>query len=80
MAAFAPGAALHVAGTPAARQMLFHRPCAEKSPWTAGSNKKPTSSEATVSTTSHTRLRRNQALAQEYMPGSCSFITGSRSG
>src|SRR6476661_1526120 len=38
-------------GTPAARQMLAQRPCAEKSPGTDGSHTKPTSKDTTVSIT-----------------------------
>ena len=68
---------VHLDGTPAARQMLFHRPCAEKSLCTEGNQTKPTSIDTTVSATSAERLQRSQGLLHEYMP--CSRIIGSQS-
>src|SRR3954468_12393245 len=56
------GADDQLPGTPAARQMPAHRPCAVKSPCTDGSQTKPISSDASVSPTSETTLQRTHGL------------------
>jgi hypothetical protein len=62
--AFTAAAPAHDDGTPAARQMLAHSPCAVKSPCTDGSTTKPTSTDASVSPISDPTLQRNHGLLQ----------------
>src|SRR6186713_707774 len=62
--AFAAAPVDHDAGTPAARQIAAHNPCAVKSWCIDGSTTKPTSIDTSAIAISEPTLQRNQGLAQ----------------